>query len=291
MGRMAGRRIVAWVPVVMGLLVMGQGSAGPDVSAKAVVAAAAAYVAEYQRQLTFVVAEESYRQQIALQTPRDPKMPRVRTTRSEVFFLAAPDHGEWMTIRDVLAVDGSAVTDRPDLREALRTLPAREVAATFKDYNSRFNIGRVYRNFNEPTLSLLVLDEQHRSRFSFDRRRVARDGEAVLVTVAFRERESPTLIFDKRRGRVLSRGELVIDAASGRVHRAVLTAEIQNLRIALTTEYAPEDRLEMWVPAIFREEYEYGNARSSARGMEAEHVVCEATYSNFRRFETSARIK
>jgi hypothetical protein len=289
---MAGGLIVRSGLVVLAVGAMGQAPAAPDVSVKAVVAAAAAYVAEYQRQLTFVVAEEAYRQQIARQSPRDPTMPRTRITRSEVFFLAAPDNGEWMTIRDVLAVDGAEVQDRPDLRDALRTLPAREVAVTFKEYNSRFNIGRVYRNFNEPTLSLLVLDEQHRSRFSFDRRKVERDGEVTLVTVAFRERESPTLIFDMKRGRVLSRGEFMVEAGTGRVRRAALTAEIGQVRLALTTEYAPEPRLEMWVPSVFREEYESGVGRSLTSGTaDAEHVVCEARYSNYRRFETSARIK
>jgi hypothetical protein len=283
---MAGGCLVRWVPVLLAAAVMGQAPAAPDVSTKAVVAAAAAYVAEYQRQLTFVVAEEAYRQQIVIQRPRDPKMPRSRITRSEVFFLVAPGNDDWMTIRDVLAVDGTEVQDRPDLREALQTLPAREVAATFKEYNSRFNIGRMYRNFNEPTLSLLVLDERHRHRFSFSRGRVERRGETTLVTLAFREREAPTLITDLRRGRVLSRGELVVDAASGRIHRAVLTATIQSVRLSLTTEYVPEERLEMWVPAVFREEYEY-----APRGMGAEQVVCEATYANYRRFETSARIR
>jgi hypothetical protein len=289
---MAGGFVVRYALTVLAAGAMGQAPAAPDVSAKAVVAAAAAYVAEYQRQLTFVVAEESYRQHIALQSPHDPKMPRTRTTRSEVFFLAAPDNGEWMTIRDVLEVDGAEVQDRPDLREALRTLPAREVAATFKEYNSRLNIGRVYCNFNEPTLSLLVLDDQHRSRFSFDRRKVERDGEVTLVTIAFRERESPTLIFDQRSGRVLSRGEFVVEAGTGRVRRATLTATAGNVRLALTTEYAPEGRLGMWVPSLFREDYQAGSARSITTGTgEAEQIECEATYANYRRFETSARIK
>jgi hypothetical protein len=282
---MAGGCFVRWVPVLLAAAVMGQAPARPDVSTRAVVAAAAAYVAEYQQQLTFVVAEEAYRQQIVIQRPRD-LMPRSRIMRSEVFFLVTPGNDDWMAIRDVLEVDGDPVADRPDLMEALRTLPARAVAATFKDYNSRFNLGRMYRNFNEPTLSLLVLDERHRHRFSFSRGRVERRGEATLVTIAFREREAPTLITDVKRGRVLSRGELVVDAASGRIHRAVLTATIQNVRLSLTTEYVPEERLEMWVPAVFREEYEY-----NARGMEAEQVVCEATYANYRRFETSARIR
>jgi hypothetical protein len=284
---MADRSFIRWMPAVLALLVMGQAPAAPDVSTTGVVAAAAAYLAEYQRELTFVVAEESYRQQITVQRPADPDIPRVRQMRSEVFFLAAPDNGEWMTIRDVLAVDGAEVQERPDLREALRTLPPRQVAATFKEFNSRYNIGRIYRNFNEPTLSLLVLDPLHRERFSFDRRRVDRDGEVVLVTIAFRERESPTLIFDKLRGRVLSRGDLVIEAGSGTVRRATLTAEVGPTRLSLRTDYAFDAHLEMWVPSVFREEYQQG----ASGGNPHEEIACEAWYSNYRRFETSARIR
>ena len=70
-----------------------------------------------------------------------------------------------MAVRDVMSLDGNALGDRPDLRDAFQRLAAGDVAARFKEYNSRYNIGRTFRNFNEPTLSLLVLDERHRARF------------------------------------------------------------------------------------------------------------------------------
>jgi hypothetical protein len=52
----------------------------------------------------------------------------------------------------------------------------------------------------------------------------------------------------------------------------------------------------MWVPATFSEEYEYGgpardaNARQDP-GTEHETIICEAEYANYRRFETSVRIR
>lgn len=259
---------------------------GPDLSTRAVVAAAAAYVAEYQRQLTSILADETYTQEIVEQAPRDPDMPRARTLRSEVFFMFAPATRDWMAIRDVVELDGRPVGDRPNVHEALRTLPSREVAAAFKTYNSRFNIGRTFRNFNEPTLGLLVLDEEHRRRFSFDRARVDRADGETLVTLAFRERDSPTLIRDLTRGRVFSRGELVVEPGTGRVRRTVLTATIREMRLTLTTEYTSDPRLGIRVPATFREHYEY-----KLREDDREIVACEASYTNFRRFETSVRIK
>lgn len=267
---------------------------GPDTSTRAVVEAAASYVAEYQRQLTSILADETYTQEVVEQIPRQPNAPASRSLRSEVFFMFAPASHVWMAIRDVVAVDGQPVADRKDVKEALRTLPAREVAAAFKEYNSRFNIGRTFRNFNEPTLSLLVLDRMHRERFSFDRKTVTKSGDATLVTLAFTEKESPTLIYDLRRGRVFSRGELVVEAGSGRVHRAVLRGRIQEVQVELTTTYEPEPRVNMWVPTVFREHYQFGVAPTS-RSVDARHeyenVLCEARYSNYRRFETSVRIK
>lgn len=278
--------------VLLALLHLAQAPSAPDTSARAVVRAAAAYVAEYQRQLTSVIADEVYTQEVIEQVPRQPKMPGSRSLRSEVFFMFAPVGRVWMAIRDVLAVDGQPVADRKDVKEALRTLPAADVASAFKEHNSRFNIGRMFRNFNEPTLSLLVLDDVHRERFSFDRRRVERSGDATLVTLEFKEREPPTLIHDLNRGRVFSKGELVIEAGTGRVRRAMLAGKIQEVQLELTTEYAPEPRLGMWVPVLFREQYRYGVApRSFDSRSEYEHILCEARYTNYRRFETSVRIK
>jgi hypothetical protein len=199
-----------------------------------------------------------------------------------------------MAIRDVVELDGRALSDRPDLRVALQTLPAGDVAVKFKAYNSRYNIGRTSRNFNEPTLSLLVLDEHHRGRFSFDQKRVERTGETVLVTVAFAEKDAPTLIRDARRGPVFSRGEFVVEARSGRVRRTVLTARVDAGTLEHTTVYSPDQRLGMLVPTVFQERYDQGltsNSRLGDSATEHESILCEARYTNFRRFVTTVRIK
>jgi len=284
----------SFAAVGLGLLASGFVPQGPDVSEKAVLAATAAYVASYQQQLTSIIADERYAQQVAEQTPPDPDGARTREMRSEVFFMFAPARHDWMTIRDVLSVDGKTIPDRPDLKDALRTLPAYEVAGTFKKYNSRYNVGRITRNFNEPTMSLLVLDEHHRGRFSFDRRRVERASDATLVTLAFTEQEMPTLIRDANGRFIFVNGEVIVEAGSGRVRRVQLNARHDDVRVELTTVYAPDDRLGMWVPSQFNEEYERGTrprAWSPASRIEHERIHCEAIYTNFRRFDTSVRIK
>jgi hypothetical protein len=283
----------AALPLAVSLIAAAAWPQRLDTSTTGVVRAAASYVAEYQRQLTSIIADEIYTQQIAEQQPREADMPRARHLRSEVFFMFAPADRDWMAIRDVKAVDGTAVEDPLDLGEALRTLPPVEVATQFKRYNSRYNIGRTVRNFNEPTLSLLVLDEHHRDRFSFDRKQVRRSGDAVLVTLRFTERRMPTLIHDPNVGPLFSSGELVIEAGTGRVRSAVLNGSVGGERLQLTTTFAPDERLGIWVPALFREEYEFVAPPRSREHPEPqyENVLCEATYTNFRRFATSGRVK
>lgn len=281
------------LPLLLAILAGGShiASQGPDTSERAVVSAGGAYVAEYQRQLTSILADELYTQEIVDQRPHDANMPRSRRLRSEVFFMFAPATREWMAIRDVLEADGAPLEDRPDLRHALSTRSARDAAGAFKEYNSRFNIGRTFRNFNEPTLALLVLDEEHRHRFSFDRKEVERREGAALVTIAFTEKESPTLIRDVKRGRVFAKGELIIEAGTGRIHRTALTASVGELRVRLVTLYSPDPRLGLLVPSLFTEEYEYGTPRTSARQSDYEKIACSARYTNYRRFETIVRVK
>lgn len=264
----------------------------PDVSTREVVAAAAAYVRTYQQQLTSVVAAEVYTQEIVHQVPRAPDMPRRRTLSSEVFFMFAPVGDGWMAIRDVIEVDTRRVGERVDVVRELQRLAATDVARAMKTHNSRFNIGRTYRNFNEPTLSLLVLDDEHRRRFSFRVARVEQTAEGPLATLSFTEKERPTLIRDVKYGAVFSRGELLVEAASGRIRHARLTASIGPTKLDLTTEYAPDPRLGLWVPARFRERYEHGRPpRSFDSEGQYEELACEATYTDYRRFETSVRIK
>jgi hypothetical protein len=280
------------VVACLGLCAFGAVEQPPDVSTRAVVERAAGYVKDYQQRLTSVIADEVYTQDVVEQVPRDPKMPISRTLQSEVFFMFA--NANWLAIRDVAAVDGETIPNRRDLLAALRTLPAREVAQAFKESNARFNLGRTFRNFNEPTLSLLVLDDLHRERFSFDRTRVEQADGVTLVTMSYTEKESPTLIRDLKHGRVFSRGELLVEAATGRIRRATLAARIQDTKVRFETDYKPDERLGAWVPSHFREQYEYGVRTSDALSSDRsdyELIRCDAKYTNYRRFQTTVRIR
>ena len=253
--------------------------------------AAADYVRRYQAELTSVIAEEQYSQEVRAQTPRKGDTPLDTRISSEVFFMFTPGH-DWMTIRDVLAVDGRALDTRPDLRAALRDLPAPQVAARFKAYNSRFNVGRVHRNFNEPTLSLLVLDDRHRKRFTFTRAKARQGDHPAQVRLAFRESKRPTLVRDLDGKPAYSMGEFTLDPATGRVDEIRLSLAVGRLTVVLETIYERDARLGIHVPVRFTEHYVDGRAPRDGRARgRHEEILCEATYSNFQRFAVQTRIK
>lgn len=272
-----------------GSLVVGAASQQPPVDA--VVAAAAAYVREYQARLSSVVADETYVQQIASAVPIGQPIPRYRKTTGEVFFMFAPGGDEWMAVRDLAVVDGQAIKDRLKVLDELKRLPVQEVVAAFKAHNSKFNIGRTSRNFNEPTLTLRVFGADHIGRFAFQQKRVERKPDGALVVLAFAEKRGPTLIRDLTHGAVLSSGEVTVEPVSGQIRRTLLTAVAGAIRFEMITDYVLDKRLGTWVPDRFRERYQHGNAPTSVEAAaDYEDVVCEARYANYRRFETTAKI-
>ena len=176
---------------------------------------AAAYVDDYQKQLAAIVADEVYVQEIRAQDPADEAAPRSRTLRGEVFFLFAAAERGWMAIRDVKEVDGAPLTGTTDVRATLRTLPAEQVADRMKSYNARYNIGRITRNINEPTLALLVLDATHRPRFRFKAEKPRQVSGRELVPLTFKERERPTLIRSPAGASIYTSGDLMVEPAAG----------------------------------------------------------------------------
>lgn len=257
------------------------------------VTAAADYVRQYEEELTSIVARETYRQDIRIQIPRVESEPLTRTLTSEVFFMFVERQG-WMAMRDVLKIDDSTLEPRPDLRRALAELPASQVATRFKAYNARYNIGRIRRNFNEPTVALAVLSDRHRARFSFERVRARRGDDPSFVTLAYRERTGPTLIRGLAGENVFSTGQITLDPATGRVVATRMAMTIGAIRVNLSTAFAHEPKLDMTVPVSFSEHYLDGMPPPRGAGPSTarhEEILCEARYSDFQRFGVQTRIK
>jgi hypothetical protein len=105
------------------------------------------------------------------------------------------------------------------------------------------------------------------------------------VVLAFTERERPTLIRSAQGRHLFSKGTLTLDAATGRIERTEFEIKDAGVLSRLTTEYAPDEKLGLWVPTIFQERYE------GSQGRDRELVLCVARYTNYRRFDVVVKVK
>lgn len=250
-----------------------------NATTKTLVAAASKYVARYQQDVSFLLSDETYTQ---TRTPAGGRW-EDRVMRSELFLTYLRADNEWVAVRDVVEVDGAPTEGREDLRtllakgDQLRGLISQVVAR-----NARYNIGQVARNFNEPTLPLLLLDAKRVNEVQFQRKDVTEDGDVLLATLAFAERGRPTLVRGPK-GSMPGKGEIVIEAGTGVVRRTTFELAQEGFKVKLTTDYARDQRLGLWLPAVFNERYENTAAR--------EVIVGQATYTNYRRFDVTSRIR
>jgi hypothetical protein len=253
-----------------------------DLSANALVARGSEYVATYQREFAFVVADEMAEQHA------DPPAAGVarRITRGELFLTYLPADRKWVAVRDVAEVDGKPVTDREDLTALLQRSEVSTVARRLFDHNARYNLGSVIRNFNEPTLALSVLDRARVAQFRFNRTLIdTTTPGATLVTLEFRERDEPTIIRGPAGEAVFSAGDLTIEAENGRVRRTRFEVHQGNTTAELTTIYERQDSVGLWAPAVFAEHY---TARHPGR---TEVITSESTYTNYRKFQVEGRVR
>jgi hypothetical protein len=261
-------------------------------SATALVEKAAAYVNGYQSAFAFLVADEQYVQQVVLDTsggtsPVTNGQPRQRAMRGELFLTYLGADRRWVALHDIAEVDGVPVDGRENLRALLAVSSVQSVAGRLFRHNARYNIGRVTRNFNEPTLALQVLDSGSRSRFQFRIHHVDRIAQrSALVTLSFRERERPTIVRGLDRRPVFSTGELIVDGDTGVVRRTRIAFRHDSVDAELTTTFAWNERLDLWLPSIFTERY----VTKPASGSPTEVITGEARYEHYRRFEGTGRV-
>ena len=252
---------------------------------------AADYVDTFERTFSSVIWRERYQQEVRVQRRFGASgtsfttLAARRLLDSELFFLWLPRDASWIAVRDVLAVDGKPrrAADRP-LQGVLKSDSVtvdqlKRLAAA----NGRFNIGSIVRTFNEPTLALLFLDAQYRRRFAFTRRGEQTVNGEPATMYEFVESGRPTVIRDQDRDLPV-RGTYWIDPASGRVLQTSLQLadSVRRLDGRMTVQYSPNPKFDVLVPLEMRERY------TSASG---EEVTAVATYSDFRRFEATSRLK
>jgi len=246
-----------------------------------------------------VIGDEEYEQKDVVRTPRG-NGGRTRRTRSEMSFLWMPEEMVWLSVRNVLRLDGAPVGDsrtRLDAAIADSTPGRTSQLRRLRDEGARFNIGRIGRNFSDPMLGLQVVDPDFQPRFTFMEGRAERVRGVDTVRVSFVEHGHPTLVARGNDKQDLpAHGEIWIEPANGVVHRTTLvTVDSQfNTRATITVTFSRDKKLDRWLPARMDETYEQQGITvavpSNIAGSFIERIECVATYGNYRRFETSARV-
>jgi hypothetical protein len=257
----------------------------------------ASYVAEFRKQLSGIVAEETYRQEIT-NTSRIGGGPAsanaVRTLRSDFLLVKPSDADRHVELRDVFEVDGAPVRDRTSrLEQLLRDPTAGLRIGEIIDASARYNIGRVRRTINTPLMALMFLDAANQERFEFkhlekarpvftDARDSASNDAAVfrasteMWNVEYAERRRPTIIKAPNGDNRAARGRFWIDPTNGRVMISELIVDGGGVIATVTVSYQSEPLMGFLVPVEMRESYlryperitgraEYGKFRPISR--------------------------
>jgi hypothetical protein len=265
----------------------------PTPTLESVLVRAGLYVVELQRQLSGIVAEEDYVQDVrpsSSGTLSRSATPRVthRELKSDLLLVRPIGSNRWMQFRDVFDVDGQPVRDRSERLMKLFVSPSASTAnqaELIAQESSRYNIGNLQRTLNVPVLALAILDPAHQQRFVFKRiekgaespvRSAAASATAVWV-IGYREVESQTIIRTTNFRDMPSRGRFWIEPETGRVLASELIAEDLTVRGAITVGYDLEPALQVMVPTQMRENYDIVGGAS--------RVIGVANYSKFRQFQ------
>jgi hypothetical protein len=244
---------------------------------------AAEYALRYEERFAVVIGDEEYEQHVDSRSYRGP---HDRKIASEMMFLWLTGEKTWLSVRNVVNVDGSAITNSPKRLDSLLSAGAPVGVAhlrRMRDEGARFNIGSIRRNFNDPMFPLRFLEPEMQRRFTFALAGQETIGGTATSKVTFDERAEPTFIQDGKRN--LPWHGIVWMAEDGRVLRTRIDVRDPLNRLSAFTivNYGHDSKLDMLVPVTMHELY-------LATGPGPERVECNARYSGFRQFETAARV-
>lgn len=262
----------------------------PEPTAQDVRARLNAYLTEYEPKLSELIADEQFLQH---DVPRREGRPGSeeffkRTLKSEVAFIALPGDAGWLGFRRVLSADAQPVDDTLGALNAVLAAGSQEDYARARlmlNESARFNLGAP-RTINLPNLPLELLHPRHVGRFSVRKAGSERIGGNHTIKLVFVENVTPTIIraFDGSDMRSII--SAFIEPDSGRLWRAdVITRDpspsVVEFDHIVSVKFQPNRALGLLVPATMHEEF-FSKPDRKAWG--------DAKYTNYRRFQTSARI-
>jgi hypothetical protein len=191
-----------------------------------------------------------------------------------------PGEPEALGVRDIVEVDGAPIpVDPTRLVDLLHRVDGGSWAAARRilDEGARHNLVSGSRNFNLPTVVLFFLHPERRPRFAWTRRGAPAD---AVWEIEFRERVRPTVIRGGGGEQVYSRGRVWVEAATGVVRRTALRVKLERIEYTLEATFGLVPEVQLTVPVALEDRY------SAPDGA----VVGSASYSQYRRFQTGARL-
>ena len=250
------------------------------------------YLARSESDLSAVVAEETYTQIATRWVIGDGypnSMRKKRVLKSDVILIRLPGGGPWLGFREIREVDGSPISNSAErLTDILidPTIEAVERARRLAFESARLNLGDP-RTINMPTLPLELLHPRHLGRFRFS----AAGRRQFTVTcdgLRFQERQTPTLVRSPQGHNVRTEGIAWVDARTGEPYRVEVTLKPEADKVSekfdqsrLVVDFHRHPEFGLMLPYRMTETFSVG--RSVGQGT--------ATYGNYRRFQTAARLK
>lgn len=250
------------------------------------------YLIAYEPQLSALVAEELLIQRDApgpgatVNAAPDTKHRRIN---SEVAFIGLPGDAGWLGFRRVVRVNGKVVGDAGPALATLLTDGAKDdfdQARLLLQESARHNLGSP-RTTNLPNLPLEFLHPRNRHRLHqrIDSAEKIRGIQTTLMI--FQEHSTPTIIQRPEGGDMQSLVRAWVETATGRLIRAEVRTRDARLGVlaafdnVIRVDFRLDEKLGLLVPYEMDEVFFAGRFREG---------TSNARYSNYRKFQTGARI-
>ena len=273
------------IATALGLLIGFQSASADEIAARL-----HAYLLAYEPQLSELIADELMEQHDVPEREGRPGAETFakRTLRSEVAFIALPGGAGWLGFRRVMTVGGKAVAESAgSLGEVLPAGPQSDYAKarSMLAESARFNLGAP-RTTNLPNLPLELLHPRHARRFTVRIAGKERVGGRHTTKLVFVESVTPTIIQAVDGGEMRSIVTAWVETVNGRLWRAdVITRDTREqaapFDAVVSVDFREHEALGLLVPTAMREKF-FSDFERRAWG--------NASYTNYRRFQTSARI-
>jgi hypothetical protein len=256
------------------------------------------YAAEFHKQLSGIVAEETYFQEIA-DTSRAAGgfgTKQTRTLKSDLLLVRPADTDRYVELRDVFELNGEPVRDRQTRLEKLLgdgSASARASIGSIIAQSARYNLGSVVRNINTPLMALMFLDAENQKRFKFKHvekaapvfaaaeDKAGNDASVFRVstemwTIEYQEHGRGTIIRDTHGRDRPAHGRFWINPNDGSVLISELVIDTGGVIATISVSYQSEPLMGFLVPVEMRETYirygerisgraEYGKFRTIAK--------------------------